>query len=288
MKELYSFEITRQIDVEIPFVKKVAGKTVETIKKEKRDIKNRIVFVKPTKAEIEDAEFFYSQKFNEFLNSGLLSRAMLNKKMSDNGGLASKDDTQYLEKLLKANLDASQVIEFFGSAKDLSKEQVVQLEEAKAKLAITQKQLTDFETAVNSQYNHTADVKAEQRLYEFFIFNFSFYEESVGDKKQLFPMFSGDTYDEKRDFFLTISEDEEEIKEDEDLLKHKSIFEKSFERLIQVVNVWYRGYGKTQEEIDKFIAVLKGEEDKAEKPKKKKAAKQEVKKEVEEIAEDTQ
>jgi len=254
MKELYSFEIKREVEVEIPHVKKVKGKTVDTTKKVKKDLPYRIVFQKPSKADIEDAEFFYSQKFNEFINLGFLTRAMLNKKMGDNGGVASKEFSEDLQRLLKENMDASRIVEFYNSAKDLDKEQQKKLEEAKSVIAITQKEIMDYETAISEQFNHTADVKAEHKLYEFFIFNFSFFEETIKGEKKFFPIFEGEGYDEKREFYLYISEDAEDI--DEDTLKNKDIFEESFDKLVKVINVWYRGLGKNQKEIDEILKTI--------------------------------
>lgn len=255
MKELYSFEIEREIEVEVPHVKKVRGKTVDTTKKVKKTVPYRIVFQKPNKADIEDGEFFYSQKFNEFINMGFLTRAMLNKKMGDNGGMASKEFTEELQRLIKENMDATRIVEFYGAANDLDEEQKNKLEESKSILAITQKQIMEYETAINQQFNHTADVKAEHKLYEFFIFNFSFFEESVKGEKKLFPIFEGENYNEKRDFYLEISEDIDDI-EDKDLIKNKEIFDRSFDQLIKVVNIWYRGLAKNKEEIDKIIESL--------------------------------
>jgi len=260
MKELYSFEIEREVEVEIPHVKKVKGKTVDTTKKVKKNVPYRIIFQKPNKSDIEDAEFFYSQKFNEFINMGFLTRAMLNKKMGDNGGVVSKDFTEELQRLIKENMDANRIVEFYGAAKDLDNEQKNKLEEAKSIIAITQKQIMDYETAINQQYNHTADIKAEHRLYEFFIFNFSFFEEKIDGEKQFFPIFEGENYEEKRDFYLEISEDIEDI-EEKDLIKNKQIFDASFDRLIKVVNIWYRGLGKNQEEIEKILVSLEESED---------------------------
>ena len=282
MKELYSFEIEREVEVEIPHVKKVKGKTIDTTKKVKKNVPYRIVFQKPNKADIEDAEFFYSQKFNEFINMGFLTRAMLNKKMGDNGGVASKVFTEDLQRLIKENMDASRIVEFYGAAKDLDKEQKNKLEEAKAVIAITQKQIMDYETAINQQYNHTADVKAEHKLYEFFIFNFSFFEESIKGEKKLFPIFEGEDYDEKKDFYLEILEDIDDI-EEEDLIKNKQIFDASFDQLIKVVNVWYRGLGKNQEEIDKILASLEEAEKESEED-----TEEEIGEEVEEVSEESQ
>jgi len=256
----------------------------------KKKVPYRIVFQKPNKADIEDAEFFYSQKFNEFINMGFLTRAMLNKKMGDNGGVASKVFTEDLQRLIKENMDASRIIEFYGAAKDLDKEQKNKLEEAKAVVAITQKQIMDYETAINQQYNHTADIKAEHKLYEFFIFNFSFFEESIKGEKKLFPIFEGETYNEKRDFYLEIAEDVDDI-EDEDFIKNKEIFDASFDKLIKVINIWYRGLGKNQEEIDDVIKALEESEKQVENDTKEEIQEEiqeETKEEVEKVDEESQ
>lgn len=92
-------------------------------------------------------------------------------------------------------------------------------------------------------------------MYEFFIFNFSYFEEVIDGEKQLFELFEGEDHEEKREFYLELCEDEADI-ENKDLIKNKQIYDKSFNQLIKVVNVWYRGLGKNQEEIDKIIEAL--------------------------------
>lgn len=236
MKELYTFTAKRK-------VKQPKGAA--------KEIPCRIVFAKPNKVDLEDADFFYSQKYNDFINLGFLTRAMLNKKMGDNGGMHSKEAKEELTKLIKEYNEATKVVEFFGGAKDLDEEQQQQLDEAKNILIINQKLIMDYENAMNQQYAHTADAKAEGKLYEFLIFNFSYYEEVVDGAKELFPIFEGDSYDEKRSFFLAISEDEEDVQED--LLKARSIYDASFAKLINVITVWWRGLANNQEEIDKIL-----------------------------------
>ena len=90
MKELYTFNIDREIEKEVPCVRKKGGKQIESTKKVKEIISHRIVVEKPSLSEVENAEFFYGQKFNEYINAGFLTRAMLSKKMGDLGGISSK------------------------------------------------------------------------------------------------------------------------------------------------------------------------------------------------------
>tara|TARA_R110001583_G_scaffold103163_12_gene250259 strand:- start:561 stop:1352 length:792 start_codon:yes stop_codon:yes gene_type:complete len=251
MKELYSFDVKREVETEVPHVRKTKNGPVETTKKVKSSIKTRVVVRKPSVADVEDAEFFYGQKFNEFINAGFLTKAMLAKKMGDLGGMTSKRTEDILAELAVENTDAARVIEFFGEAKDLSEEQKKQLADAKVAFASTQTQIRDYETSLRGQFSQTADSKAEQKLIEWFILNFTFFEESLekNDKKELFPFFKGENYNEKRSYLLDLQEKDDDIK-DVQFLKKQKLFEKSYQTLVRVLSVWYNDYGNDQKSIE--------------------------------------
>mgnify|MGYP004337701717 CR=1 FL=1 len=257
MKELYSFDVKRQIVKEVPYMKKTKdGEEVEAIKKSKKTIKNRVVFAKPNISAIEDAEFFYGQKFNEYINAGFLTKAMLAKKMGDNGGLNSEVASDRMADIVKKNMAASKVIEFFAGAKDLTEEQKQQLQEAEEDFIATQAEVHEYEVALASQFNQTADAKAEQKLIEWLVLKFSFYEEEAEDKKKLFPLFEGESYETKRNSMIMLQELEDEDIEDAVLHKLKAVFDKSFDTLIRVVSIWYNKLGTDQESIDKVLKDL--------------------------------
>ena len=111
MKELYSFVVKREVEKQVPYVKKTKDGPVESFKKSKTTVKNRIVLVKPSMSDVEDAEFFYGQKYNSFINSGFLTKAMLAKKMGDLGGMTSKKAEDVMSAVLLENIEASRVIE---------------------------------------------------------------------------------------------------------------------------------------------------------------------------------
>lgn len=278
MKEIYSFVTERIIEKEVPIIKKNdEGKTVETTKKQQETIKTRVVFTKPSISTLEEAEFFYGQKFNEYINSGFLTKAMLSKKMGDLGGLSSKASIEGLQKAISENIDAARTIEFFEGAKDLNEDQKEKLENAKEIFALTKTQVMEYEQAIRSQFSQTADAKAEQKLIEWLVFNQSFYEESIENKKQLFPIFEGDSFEEKRAIYLALCEDVEDIKESS-LIKIKPIFDASFTTLVRAASIWYNKIADNQKEIEQAINDLFGQEDKQSKE----TAKQEEVKEVSE------
>lgn len=257
MKEVYSFNIEREI---------------ESPDKVKKKVNHKVIFIKPHMSKIEEAEFFYGQKFNEYINAGFFTRAMLNKKMGDIGGFASKSSVESLQKAIMDNIEASRVIEFYGSSKDLTEEQEVLLEDAKQTFVSTQTSVAEYEQAVRSQFSQTADVKAEQKLIEWLVFHLSYYEEEVDGKKQFFPLFGGDSFEDKRNVYLDLCENLEDII-NPNLFKVKAIFDKSFETLVRVASIWYNKIAENQEDIKKALDNMFGEPEPEKEPKKTKPKK---------------
>jgi len=240
MKELYSFEVKRKVK---------RGKSQKTIK-------NRVIVEKPSFEDVENGEFFYGQKFNELINAGFLTKAMLSKKMENlGGGIASETDLDNMQTLMRENIEASRVIEFYGKAKDLDDEQKEKLKNAEDTYISTQSQMHEYQTNLRDQYSQTADSKAEQKLIEWFVFNFSHYEDAVEGKKDLFPIFQGETYEDKRRFFIHLTDEEEDIK-DSDYQKAKEIFDLSHDTLIKVISIWFNKIGTDQKSIAKALKEL--------------------------------
>ena len=260
MKELYSFPIKRKVKQKISVEKENAkGKIVETFKTKTKTVSNRVVFAKPSFADIENAEFFYGQQYNDFINAGYLTRFLLNNKIGDSGGSSSKLSSEIINKAFVDNMEAAKVIEFYEGQKDLNEEQEKKLQEAKETFAETQRTVAEFEEFYRIQYNQTAEAKAEQKLIEWFIFNFSYYEDKVNDSVELFPLFLGDDFDQKRAHYLQLCEDEEDI-EDISLLDNKAIFDLSFHTLARVANLWYNKMGANQKEIEEKMKDVFGDE----------------------------
>ena len=105
---------------------------------------------------------------------------------------------------------------------------------------------------MRSQFSQTADAKAEQKLIEWLVFNLSYYEEEVDGKKQLFHLFEGDNFDQKRRTYLELCESVEDIT-DQSLLKVKGIFDQAFTTLVRVASIWYNKIAEKQEDIDNAL-----------------------------------
>tara|TARA_R110000744_G_scaffold53215_3_gene113717 strand:- start:415 stop:1215 length:801 start_codon:yes stop_codon:yes gene_type:complete len=260
MKELYSFEVKRKVEERVPHVRKTKNGPVETTKKVTKTIKNRIVFGRPSISQVEDADFFYGQKYNEYINAGFLTKAMLAKKMGDLGGLTSKITEERMNKVIVENMEASRSIEFFEGAKNLTIEQEEQLKEAKESFAASRTELHEYETAIRSQFSQTADSKAEIKVIEWLVLYFSYFEDELGGdnqttKRDLFPIFAGEDYELKRSSMLQMQEYEDETT-DVTFLRNKALFEEAFNTLIRVASIWYNKLGADQKSIDEAIEDL--------------------------------
>jgi hypothetical protein len=256
MKEIYSFPVSRKIEKTVPYIKKnKSGESIESTKKVVENEEIRMIFAKPSMLQIEEAEFFYGQKFNEYINAGFLTKAMLSKKMGDIGGFSSKTTLDVVNKNILENIEAAKVIEFYGGAKNLSSEQQEKLELAKVAYAETQRELVEYEQNLRSQFSQTADAKAEQKIIEWFLFNCCYYEETLEGKKETFPLFVGDSFDNKRRFYLELCQSADEIS-DIGMVKIKNIFDLSFDTLVRAVSIWYNKMGENQESIEKLMKDL--------------------------------
>jgi len=245
MKELYSFDITRDIVTKTPYTKKTKKGEVEAFRNKTSKKNTKIVIEKPSISDIEKAEFFFGQKYNEYINAGFLTKAMLLNKIGETGTSSVSEEVR---DAVIEYLEASRVIEFYDGADKLTDDQQKKLDEAKKKFAETQMLVHEHESNVRGQYSQTAETKAEEKMIEWFIFNFSYYEDEVDGEKTYFPLFEGNSFGEKRSFFLELSEDKEDI-ERRDVLNAKDIFDESFDMIAKAINIWYNKLGSNKEEI---------------------------------------
>ena len=221
------------------------------------DKKKVEVFVaKPSQSEIEDAEFIYAQKFNQLLQDGFLSKAMMNKKFGDIGGIFSDKNNKELSAAVLELLDAKKKIEFYGGSKTLSPSQQEELERANATYAMLQKKIVEGDLALESMFSKSADAKAEEHMVKWFILNMSYYVAEIEDgdskKSQEFKLFEKPTFHEQIEQLSSLFEEPEEF-DSENLKLKKEIISKAFVLIGRVLSVWYNGYGTDQESIQKSL-----------------------------------
>ena len=175
----------------------------------------KIAVSKPTYAQVEAAEFIYGQHFNKLIQDGFMSRAMMDKKFNDIGGLFSEKRTNEITDSVKRLMDVGKTIQFYKGAddEDLDEEQKEQLRIAEEDYLSIQKQILEKDYNLEQMYNQSADAKSEQHLMKWFALECSFYYEKVFSKEankiieEKFEIFEGSNFDEKlKQFNLFLEE----------------------------------------------------------------------------------
>ena len=277
MKKLFTFTLDRDIKEKVKEESKNdKGETVTTEKEIIKELKQKVCLKKPTRSLFDEAELFYGVRLSEGIKAGLLTRALLAKRFSNDGGVLSEDDkSRYSElyiKLYEQQLD----IERMSStpAKKRTKDEEAKLNDALENSADLRQQLTDFEMAQSSLFEQTAENRARNKTILWWALQLSYLENEDGN---LEAVFAGNDYETKLDSYDVLEESDDEF--------HDELLRK----LVYYVSFWYVGRVTSQEEFEELLKEngdeifaeeeSKREEAKKEEPKKEKPKKEESKKE---------
>ena len=258
-RELYSFNVDIEEEIEKEVERNVEQKDEKTgeVKKIKETVKQTVeekvpvkVFLKkPTRTQIDDGDMFYSIWLNKYIKMGLLTRAMLAKKQVDIGGTLNEDDKVNFAKLYLQLFEKQQnVIRYSAKNRDeMSNDEEERLEKAVSELAVIRKQLSDFEAAQASIFDHTADVKARNKTITWFLLHLAYYVKGEDDEAEEQPLFPGLDYDEKYNSYQEADEEQD------------SLFLKTIDRLSTIATIWYMSGIQEQSEFDAVVEQMNKE-----------------------------
>jgi hypothetical protein len=232
---IYSFTVDREIIKEVESVKtdKKTGEEHKIIKK--KTVKEPVKFhvKRPTRRLIEEAETQYAVELSNNMKKGIVTKAMLAKQYSDTGGTLTDSEVKGvldLMKKIKSLEDEYQLL----SATDGDKDKIKELEE---EILSAKRMMVDFDTSVQTIYQHTADARAERALLIWYTVYLSVFENEEG---QEVPYFEGDLHEDLI---------EDLYKKDESEGFHNTAVNK----LMRSVSCWFYTQSADQETIDKFV-----------------------------------
>jgi len=103
MKKLFDFRIKRTTtETKKESSKNDKGETVTVEKDVETVVSQKVVLRKPNRSLYDEAELFYGVRLSEGIKAGLLTRALLAKRFSNDGGILSEDDkNKYADLYLK-------------------------------------------------------------------------------------------------------------------------------------------------------------------------------------------
>jgi hypothetical protein len=198
-KKLYQFTIDKEVEKMEETTKKDRKTGEEITTKKPVIVKEPIEFFikRPSRRELEEAELEYSVEMSRCVKKGILTKAMLAKKYSDTGGIFSEDEAKAYSQLYKEVLELQNEYIRLDSADQKDAKQKKRFEVVKSELAETKRKIVEIESGFQSFFDHTADIKAQNRLLLWYVINLTYIqnENENDDKPQ--PYFEGSDFESK-------------------------------------------------------------------------------------------
>ena len=247
-KELYSFDLDEEKEIEKTHTRKnkKTGEETTVTKKVTEKVPIKVKLKRPSRRELEDAELEYSVEMSRCVKRGILTKAMLYKKYSDTGGVWSEDDAKDYGKLYKEIFDIQNNYARLETVEKKTAKQKEKLEKIKTELAETRRKIVDAESAMHSLFDHTADIKAQNRLLLWYTLMLTHIQRE--DDEEPLSYFDGEDFDQKlEDYYL---------KEDET----SDFYEAVVKKVTTVLAFWFFNQASSPDEFNKLIEDMeKGE-----------------------------
>jgi len=243
IKEIYSFNVyeTKEVSVETQSTDE-NGNPITITKKVSEQVPIKVTLKKPSRRQIEEADLEYSVEMSRCVKKGILTKAMLVKKYSDTGGLMSETEAkslyQYYQKLgeLHREYSENQVL-----TKDEKRDKELTLE-----MAEIRDKIVKIEMAYQNLFEHTADMKAQNRLLLWYILNLTMIQ-GESDKAPKHYFKGADFEDRLEDYYE---------KEESDDTQYFLITKK----ISTIAAYWFYNQASNKEEFDKLFEEPASEE----------------------------
>ena len=249
MKKLYEFSLNKQIEVKETNVEKnEKGEEIQISKNVKKEVAKYFLIKKPTRSMFDEAELFYGVRLSEGIKAGLLTRALLAKRFTNDGGIFSEIDKEEYTRLYLKLFQLQNDFQRISIKEDKTQEEKDEYESLIKEITQVREKIQDYEFAQASLFDQTAENRARNKTIMFWVLNLSYERQEDGSLKALF----GDgSFEEKLKEYDRLEETSD------------SFFEKLCQKLVLLISFWYMGRASTQEEFEKLFNL---EETKSGKP----------------------
>jgi hypothetical protein len=208
LKEIYNFTIYEEKETPVETVSKDGeGNEIKVTKKEKVKTPIKVILKKPSRRQIEEADLEYSVEMSRCVKKGILTKAMLVKKYSDTGGLMSETEAKGLYEMYQRLMELQSE---YTRNETMNKDEPSYKKKNDAlvlEMAEVRDKIVKTEMAYQSLFDHTADMKAQNRLLLWYIINLTFIQREGEDKPS--PYFKGEDFEDKLEDYYAKEESED-------------------------------------------------------------------------------
>jgi len=252
-KVLYTFTINKIAEIEeekTETVKNEAGEDVTRTYKEKvkKEIPVEIQINQPSRKQMQEADMEFSIEMSKCIRSGILTKAMLLNKYSDTGGLISDTDAKLMVDSADEirDLQAKLTIMNLKPESERDEEENNKIKKLTSDILQRRKTLMEKETSYITLFNHTADIKAQNRAILWYILTLTFFKDFSKKNPDFEPLFPGKSFEQKEAVMFDYEDEKNEI------------YEKCYSKIASIVSYWYFTSNVDSEEFQRIIDEVDG------------------------------
>jgi hypothetical protein len=256
MKTMYEFTINQEKEVEkVDVSTNEKGEEVKVTSKAKVNVPIKLSIKKPSRGLFDEAELFFGVRLSEGIKAGLLTRALLAKRFSNDGGVFSDSDkeeyTKLYIKLFELQTEFQKVS--LKEEKNRSETEKNEYKRIIKEIAETREKLQDYEFAQASLFEQTAENRARNKTIMWWVLQLSQLQDDEGKFQDLFK---GSSYEEKLEAYDLVEEKSEDSWE-----------RRALSKFVYLISFWYTGRASSQEEFEKLVKLIDSDEYKNDKAK---------------------
>lgn len=239
-KDIYNFTVYETVEKSVESVSKdEQDNEVKVTKKVSEKSPIKVFLKKPSRRQIEEADLEYSVEMSRCVKKGVLTKAMLVKKYSDTGGLMSEEEAKALYQNYQKLLELQREYTENETVNKKEESRQKKFEELGLEMAKVRDKIVKTEMAYQSLFDHTADMKAQNRLLLWYIINLTYIQKEGEDKPK--PYFSGEDFDDRLEDYYQKEEQEDKL-----------YFEIA-RKISNVAAFWFYNQAANREEFDKLF-----------------------------------
>ena len=252
-KSLYSFNIYKTAEVEEDKQETVTNDQGEQVtrtykEKVKKQIPVEINILLPNRKQMQEADMEFSIEMSRCIRNGILTKAMLLNKYADTGGLISDTDAKIMVSAASeiGELQSRLTILNLKPESERDEDYKQKIEKVTSEILQRRKTLIEKETSYMTLFNHTADIKAQNRAILWYILNLTQFKDNSKKNSEFEWLFPGKTFEQKEAVMFEYEENKNEI------------YEKCYSKLASLISYWFFTSNTEKEEFDRIIGEIDG------------------------------
>ena len=244
-KILYKFTIPKTVKVEKTEVQEDGSKLIKTVEEEALI---KFAIAKPNRTLLDEGEYFYNQKYNEYIKGGILPEILLRKLYgNENGIFTEKEKNEYVDLYIELGVALSKIKEL-ESKDNITEEDKTNISSLLARKNEIHAEISQYENAKQSIFENSAETLARNKIIFWWLLTLLL-EEKGGE---YVPAFDGETHEVRAKQYDVITE---EI--DDDTVNGK-FYSKLIERASFLVSLFFMNGASKPEEFEQLVANYDG------------------------------